>query len=85
MLRVCIRITSPRRFNTHPQHMILWRSNGNLDKSKLLLSGLLSKLYEYGDVHVMIICPCDLYTLTSNFYIVRLRLTGVYIIFLFLL
>ena len=30
-------------------------------------------------------CPCDLYPLTSHFYIVKLGFTGVNIIFLFLL
>ena len=30
-------------------------------------------------------CPCDLYPLTPHFYIVKLGLTGLYILFLFLL
>ena len=34
---------------------------------------------------IRITCPCDLYSLTPHFYIVKLEFTGVYIIFLFLL
>ena len=34
---------------------------------------------------IMQTCPCNLYSLTPHFYIVKLRFTGVYIIFLFLL
>ena len=34
---------------------------------------------------IRITCPCDLYTLTSHFYIVKLGFTGVYIFVLFLL
>ena len=43
-------LESPHRgdSNTHPQHMILWRTHDNLGKN----TGLLWKLYEYGDVHV---------------------------------
>ena len=28
---------------------------------------------------IMLTCPCDLYTLTPHFYIVKLGLTGVYV------
>ena len=34
---------------------------------------------------IMKTCPCNLYPLTSHFYIVKLGLTGVYMFFLFLL
>ena len=34
---------------------------------------------------IRITCPCDLYPLTTHFYIAELRFTGVYIIYLFLL
>ena len=34
--------------------------------------------------HIRITCPCALYPLTPNFYIVKLGFTGVYIIYLFL-
>ena len=33
----------------------------------------------------MLTCPCNVLPLTPHFYIVKLRFTGVYIIFLFLL
>ena len=36
-------------------------------------------------ITIRITCPCDLYTLTPHFYIVKLGCTGVYIFFLFLL
>ena len=35
--------------NSHPKHMILWRTYDNKAKN----TGLLRKLYEYGDVHIM--------------------------------
>ena len=35
--------------------------------------------------NIRITCPCDLYPLAPNFYMIKLRFTGVYIFFLFLL
>ena len=42
------------RSNRYPQHMILWRTDGNYEQ-KLLLSGRLKSFHGYGDadVHVM--------------------------------
>ena len=37
--------------NTHPKHMILWRTYNNKDKN----TGLLWEFYEHGDVHVMVL------------------------------
>ena len=37
------------------------------------------------EINIMQPSPCNLYPLTPHFYIVKLGLTGVYIIFLFLL
>ena len=44
-------LESPHRgdSNTHPKHMILWRTYDNYGKT----TGLFLKLYEYRDVHVM--------------------------------
>ena len=36
-------------------------------------------------VRIMLTSPCNVYPLTSHFYIVKLGFSGVYIIFLFLL
>ena len=45
MLWICIRIAS----NTHPKHMILWKTYDNQGKTLFFL------LYEYGDVHLMVL------------------------------
>ena len=63
-----------------------------LHKSKFQASRHLLWLYHPGFVSdlvgspdIRLTCPCNVYPLTPHFYIVKVELTGVFIIFFFLL
>ena len=48
----------------------------SLNQNKASIKAMLS---QQGAENIMITCPCNVYPLTSHFYIVKLGFTGVYI------
>ena len=63
-----------------------WCSVAPENVTNITFSGSITfSVVTYVHLFIMITSPCNVYPLTSHFYIVKVEFTGVFIIFLFLL